>query len=296
MKRPGCSIEGRCATSGQSTRRAPGMPRATRSAASRLVSRSCCPTTTRAGARTSPSRSSGGGSSSTSSRSPSPLTHLEGPALHPAHRHGDCWVDVGRVAVRAHDPGVDVGLDRGVEVTRVECRRLRIDEGSQVRGHRGEEAAAGRREEERRHAVDGGQGELDRHTSAHGGPDDVAALDAESVEQRQQVGDVVERAPGSRRGIAEAPQVRPDDVEAGRERRPLGVPHPPVGDPRVDEEHRWAPWVAPAVVSDPRRRRRHARPLVDPRARPGTLARPGAGGQRVTGCPASGGATQQMTQ
>ena len=197
MKRPGCSIEGRCATSGQSTRRAPGMPRATRSAASRLVSRSCRPTTTRAGARTSPSRSSGGGSSSTSPRSPERLTHLEGPALHPAHRHGDCWVDVGRVAVRAHDPGVDVGLDRGVEVTRVERRRLRIDEGSQVRVHRGAEAAAGRREEERRHAVDGGQGELDRHTSAHGIPDDVvAALDAESVEQRQQVGDVCRARPG----------------------------------------------------------------------------------------------------
>lgn len=66
----------------------------------------------------------------------------------------------------------------------------------------------------------------------------MTAADADFGQSAENIGRLRDR-PGRPLGrIAESPQIQPHDVPLRGERRPDRIPHPPVGDARVDQHDR----------------------------------------------------------
>ena len=105
-------------------------------------------------------------------------------------------------------------------------------------GALGEQAAAGRGEQQRAHQAGPGQGDLDGDARPERGPDEVAVVDAEVVERLEHVGDRVE---ARRAAASESPKPRRSRRTASRtpvSAVPLRVPHPAVGDAGVHQHDR----------------------------------------------------------
>ena len=202
---------------------------------------SSSPEITSVGTAISSSRSGGSGSSSSSaSQTSSGQSSVSSNARRCMARTASRTAgghDV-RSAVRAVDPGHHVRLGGAVQVTRLDGLPLELPERGELLGPLGDERASRRGQHEGRHRTGALQRQLDRHPRPEGAADDVGPLDPEGVEGRQYVG---ARRPGTGRplaGLAEPPQVDWYDVPGGRQGRPDGVPHPPVGDAGVEEQDR----------------------------------------------------------
>ena len=83
-----------------------------------------------------------------------------------------------------------------------------------------------------------------------GAVDEVTAVDVDLGQCVEHVNDSREHAARTRRGLAESPDVRRDNIAVGGEPRPGRVPHPAVGCASMDEDDRPVTARARAVVGD----------------------------------------------
>jgi hypothetical protein len=141
----------------------------------------------------------------------------------------------GRTPTSASSTG-QVRVDGAVQVAAGQRGPLGVDELPQVRCGLGDEGSAGSAEQQGAHPLGPGQRHLDGNARAEGGADHVTALNAEGG---QRVDHVIRGGEGAARtcgGLAETAKVQPDSIAFRRERRPLRVPHPAIGDAGVEED------------------------------------------------------------
>ena len=84
----------------------------------------------------------------------------------------------------------------------------------------------------------------------------MTALDVDGRQRVDHVIDGGEQSGGSFGGVAETTKVQPDHVAFGGKGRPLGAPHPAVGDAGMKEDDRQAVARSGPVVRDSRGRLR----------------------------------------
>ena len=221
-------------------------PRACRRSAC-ISGRSSSPTTISVGTAISPSRSAWSGASSSNVGSPVyRLVELERPALHLADPAAQVRVDVSGERPWAVDPHPEIHLDRRVQVSTLERRFLFGPAGLGLLGPLVAGQAGVRRARAPRRAPDGRRRPRARPRRP-------------ARRRRARPG----RAPGARAGrpgrarartsrwrdgrLAEAAHVVADRPMQRRKGRPLGLPHPAVGDALVDEDDR-GPFARDLVV------------------------------------------------
>ena len=143
-------------------------------------------------------------------------------------------------------PGPEVEGDRLVDLPGVEQRVLLLVESVEL--GRAFIAGQGRGDEDERLRPPGiGQGEVERDAAAEGVADERHSLEGEVVEERPDVLDVGER-PARERRLAEAPQIRSNDVVPPTKGLDLAVPEPAVAHAGMEEDDRGP--VAEGVVGD----------------------------------------------
>ena len=121
-------------------------------------------------------------------------------------------VDRGLAAAGSDDPGTDVGLDCGVGVASRQRGPLRVEEAPKVRGQFGQQASAGRAEQERVHQTGLRERRLGDNSGPQRGTDKVTPPDAQVVEGFDQVCRVAQGCDRRRRRLPEAPEVKTDRV------------------------------------------------------------------------------------
>ena len=159
-------------------------------------------------------------------------------ALHLGDRGPHPGIDVRRGPPRPVHPQAQAQLRRGVQVAAGHGLVLGRAVGAHGRrpAHSGEPRV---REHERAHEVGPGDGDLERHAAAERRADDAGGGDPQLVEQRDHVAcvagrDAVDGSPSV------AGEVAAQQPVPRRERRPLRLPLPAVGDPRMEEHDRRA--------------------------------------------------------